>query len=104
MLLLISVEKIHCSMATEVNLIHFFPPQENNKSQGNKSRFQSTRTLGRKSKTKNTKSQELSIERKPELDIKPVINPEVPTQTEIFQMQQQSLSKLKTRLCYYMYM
>lgn len=66
--------------------------KENNKSQGNKSRFQSTRTLGRKSKTKNTKSQELSIERKPELDIKPVINPEVPTQTEIFQMQQQSLT------------
>ena len=75
--------------------IMFLNLQENNKSQGNKSRFQSTRTLGRKSKTKNTKSQELSIERKPELDVKPVNNTEPPSQTEIFQMQQQSLSESK---------
>ena len=75
--------------------IMFLNLQENNKSQGNKSRFQSTRTLGRKSKTKSTKSQELSIERKSELDVKPVNNTEPPSQTEIFQMQQQSLSESK---------
>ena len=72
----------------------------NNKSQGKKSRFQSTRALGRKSKTKITKSQELSIERKPELDVKPTSNVDAPTQTEIIQMQQQSLSKCEQQETY----
>lgn len=69
--------------------------KENNKSQGNKSGFQSPKTVGRKSKTRSSKSQqELNEINKAELstDTKPQQNPEVPTQHQIMQMQHQSLS------------
>ncbi|XP_071148827.1 cell division cycle protein 27 homolog [Mytilus edulis] len=67
--------------------------KENNKSHGTKTRLQSPKALGRKSKTRSSKSQqELNKINKsePTLDSKPV--PQVPTQTQILQMQQQSLT------------
>ena len=68
--------------------------QENNKSHGTKTRLQSPKALGRKSKTRSSKSQqELNKINKSEAttDTKPTL--EVPTQTQILQMQQQSLCK-----------
>lgn len=67
--------------------------KENNKSHGTKTRLQSPKALGRKSKTRSSKSQqELNKINKLEAtsDTKP--SPEMPSEIQILQMQQQSLS------------
>ncbi|XP_048237693.1 cell division cycle protein 27 homolog [Haliotis cracherodii] len=68
--------------------------KENNKSQG-KSRFASPKAVGRKSKTRLSKSQqELNEINKSDLsvDSKPSLPSDTPTQTQIIQMQHQSLA------------
>ena len=70
-----------------------FSSQENNKSQS-KSRFTSPKAVGRKSKTRSSKSKDMNELNKGEiiLDSKPAV-PDVQPQVQIAQMQHQSLGK-----------